>query len=83
MAIEAKLSPDLTVWKMRRVRTGIGGAYMIGIFCMPLDAAALTGTTSRSGTARVRAEMPFTSFSWASDMPCFLAIDSSVSPFFG
>src|ERR1051325_3779018 len=55
---------------MRRVAIGMGGAYMSGSLCVSTAAVAgLEGTTRRFGTVRVRGAMPFTSFSWPSDLP--------------
>ena len=86
MAIEVRVSPFLTVWNTLRVVTGIGGAYMIGSRCAlvaPMPLSALVGTTSSRGTVLLRGAMPFTSLSWPTVMPCFLAIDSKLSPFLG
>jgi hypothetical protein len=65
---------------MRRVLTGIGGAYMIGIL---LTVPSLVGTTRSRGSCFCRAAMPFTSLSCATLRPCFFAIESKVSPGFG
>ena len=68
------------------VATGIGGAYMMGSRCAlvaPMPLSALVGTTSSLGTVLLRGAMPFTSLSWPTWMPCFLAIDSKLSPCLG
>jgi hypothetical protein len=69
----------LTVWKIRFIATGIGGAYMSGSLRVS-SAAGREGTTRRLGTVRVRGAMPFTSFSCPSVKPTFFAIASKVSP---